>query len=237
MANKKPLYIENGRIQEFGAGDTISASIAPGSGGGGGGGGMSPFWAVEPTPPSAADFTTIKNGTVTGESFTDTSRGPLLAQNGGNGVRIMVAEQSKVLSGDWQVTGMVNIANPIKNYVSIGVSIRDSSSGRIQALCQGEGFGYVVMNWNSVSSFSSIPVSLANVGHRNPVSFRISCVSSALTYSLSFDGDNFYPVYVTTRGVWATSPDRIGLFMNAETLGAPFGKPSATLMSWLFENL
>lgn len=36
MANKKPLYIENGRIQEYGSGDTIDPSIAPGSGGGGG---------------------------------------------------------------------------------------------------------------------------------------------------------------------------------------------------------
>lgn len=43
MANKKPLYIENGIIQEYGPGDTIPATIAPGSGGGGGGGG--PSWA------------------------------------------------------------------------------------------------------------------------------------------------------------------------------------------------
>lgn len=43
MANKLPLYFENGRIQQFGFGDTISAAIAPGSGGGGGGGG--PSWA------------------------------------------------------------------------------------------------------------------------------------------------------------------------------------------------
>lgn len=43
MADKKPLYIENGRIQEYGAGDTISTIIAPGTGGGGGGGG--PAWS------------------------------------------------------------------------------------------------------------------------------------------------------------------------------------------------
>lgn len=43
MADKKPLYIENGRIQEYGSGDTISTAIAPGTGGGGGGGG--PAWS------------------------------------------------------------------------------------------------------------------------------------------------------------------------------------------------
>jgi hypothetical protein len=38
MANVAPLKISNGQIMQFQAGDTISTTIAPGSGGGGGGG-------------------------------------------------------------------------------------------------------------------------------------------------------------------------------------------------------
>lgn len=33
MANKIPLKIEGGKLKQFGAGDTISSTIAPGSGG------------------------------------------------------------------------------------------------------------------------------------------------------------------------------------------------------------
>lgn len=46
MADVKPLCIKDGRIQQYGAGDTISSTIAPGSGGGGGGGGRNVYaWA------------------------------------------------------------------------------------------------------------------------------------------------------------------------------------------------
>jgi len=37
MADKLPLKLEGGRIKQFASGDTISATIAPGSGGPGGG--------------------------------------------------------------------------------------------------------------------------------------------------------------------------------------------------------
>lgn len=136
MANKKPLYIENGRIQEYGAGDTISSTIAPGSGGSGG------SISVELNGTEVVSDASVLNFTG-GVTVTDSGDGKAninITGGGGGGVTTYVQGKGEALSSI--STGVTLDSVPTSGNVLVAIGTTSTGTATIT----------IASGWTSMST-------------------------------------------------------------------------------------
>lgn len=219
MANKKPLYIENGRIQEYGSGDTIDPSIAPGSGGGGGG---KPWWF---NPPLSRDFTTA--GSSPYLSYSDDDDVGLICSLPASSTgqhRIIVRNLSDYVSesGNWDFVVRTSSYLSEPGNVNMGAVLRNPSTGRFYLIGSANGSNYFVdvTSWTSPTAFSSrvgsLPVGLID----NRGWFRIRRNSGDYEFGISPNGKEWRSWSASTSWL-GTSGLQVGLSIFSSSVTGP----------------
>lgn len=170
------------------------------------------------TPPDLADFTWINQSTATAVQVNDTIA---LHAVGASGESLRILKQA-IPDAPYKVRAAF-LASYLPNttYIQFGLCVRESSSGKLVAIRisdSGDGAVYVtkysgetasVANYTLFNSSTSMP--LTNIS-RFPFWFEIADDGVYRTYSISNDGEYFYPILSGVSNTDYCTPDQIGFF-------------------------
>ena len=179
----------------------------------GGGGGLNPFVNTITHKPVATDFTVVSGG-VTGTITNLASRGVSMAfpapPAGLNGTYFQLTGYTPPSAGtDFSVTCFVSLQFDMSGNWVYGLTFRDTANKAIQY-----GFrngGPVRFDYTTVTSLATphSPYNAALSYMQGPIWLRLARVGSNFVFSISFDGETFYPIVTesTTAFLTATLQD------------------------------
>jgi len=106
----------------------------------------------------------------------------------------------------------------LQNTAQVGISYRDSTSGRIRVfgytLLNSGFYATTIFNYSSPTAFAGTVLQLSPPVS-NVIWLRLSDNGTNTAFSLSTDnGNTFVSVYSTSRTAYVTTPDRIGIYSN-----------------------
>lgn len=196
-------------------------------GGGGGATGVSPYWAVEPTPPVIADFGTPVHGSnVAGSFLADVSRGvqfgtyPTAINQ--NSIQLLPYAHP---GGDWTFDVLINHFGRWRDHRSVGLYVRNTTSGKITSFTVGySGLAYyLIQNYSNVNTFSGGAYAFDDRGALvSPIWLRLKYISSGtprFEFWASRDGEQYFYIESYNVSSYVVSFDEVGVFSNNHNTG------------------
>lgn len=169
--------------------------------------------------PSAASFSWVNQGSATANN----TAGPLFfsspAESGDN-IKLLVTNTP---TAPYTAIMGFRPTNPGVNYTTVGMALRESSSGKLVTFnfSYGNGFSISSSKWNSVSSWSGAYFDMP-IHTGGYIWYKIYDNNTARYYYYSIDGQNFLQLYSVSRTDFIT-PDQIGFFVNVNNASWPSG--------------
>jgi hypothetical protein len=118
-----------------------------------------------------------------------------------------------------------------------GMVLRESGSGKlITIIFQGEGSGQIlyVAKWTNATTFSAAYLGGSNWYMQPPRFFRIADNGTNRSYSVSYNGQQFYTLVSGQSRTDFLTADQIGFFANSQNATWP---ANALLLSWVEERV
>ena len=216
------------------SGGNGSATVALPSGGSAGG---SQFTRPPLAAFAAYNFQSPQTGTGPSTTAVDTTGGPLTIQaaftSGTNYVEAL--EQTLAQASKWTLVAAIASSMPTEPYMSYGVSLRESATGKIMLVGRGSQASWrdylSVQYWASSSSYSSTKWIFG--APRDPMPFlRIQDDGTNLIVSISRDGIAPYAKLISVpRGDFVV-PDKIGVYVNPVDSSNTMSQMSVDLYNW-----
>lgn len=192
-----------------------------------GGGGKSPFWPTDPTPPTVAGSgLTLIQGVALSSTFTDTTRGVLLAITAGaSGDRNSILQAT--IPGSTYVLTACLMPNMVQaQYRTFGLFLKDNTTGRIRAYTAGatNSGGVPILrriDYTNLTTFSTAQDTGSMLASYAPVWMRLTVGSTNVTFSVSYDGENWLDIRTESKTGWTATPDRCGIWFETNPTVAP----------------
>ncbi|BEH49317.1 hypothetical protein ACGYTQ_10285 [Burkholderia pseudomallei] len=184
-----------------GSGSTATVTLYPSTG------------SNDVAPPLASSLTWRNQGstTVTQNNWGFTVKAP---SNGSTSSRIS-GLTAAIPSAPYQFAARIGIQTLLGNYLSAGLFMLDSSSGKIKIFCQtyNGGSSYLVGNCNSYTSFNSSVLGITPMPIA-PDWMRIRDDNTNWYYEVSCDGVTWITMAQEARNSFVT-PNAIGVYVDA----------------------
>lgn len=198
----------------------------------GGSGGATVNWAAQPTPPESADFTLVKGGGTTG-ALSDITRGMALSITGAGAVDRNGFAEVAAPGATWQMDALLVPNFVARRFMSFGLGVRDSATGRIQTFAFGVvGTGVTVpqfrdSRWSAIDTFSAGVNGIAVVMSIAPIWVRVVCGVTNLNVYVSVDGENYELHYTVAKNIYVANIDRVGVFLGVNQTDGVQNQPAA----------
>lgn len=207
----------------------VIASSQVAASGGGGGATLLPFWLAPPTVPTiaGASFTKVEKTAATG-TLTDTSRGVrVTAQAFLAGADNIVLAEQVTPGANFVLTTLLNPLMNHNTFSTFGVYYKESSTGKIVALCCGsESNGLLPavkrIRWNTISSFNAT-LATGTFTPAAPLWMRMTANATNVIWEVSQDGELWITVLTESRTAFLTTIDRCGIYFDNCPVTGPTG--------------
>lgn len=204
---------------------------------GGGGGGLEVYGLSNRTPVPTTGWTWLNQGTNSAATVYTDCLELIAPPDGATTTNVRCYEQT-LLSVTFTVTAFISAQANTENFQAAGLTIRDSSTGRIQQFVMDYRGGASTVNLTSYrfsneTTFVSTSFSTGSYFFgpipKGALWMRIARSGTTLTFSISQDGRNFI-VVATDSSNYVASPDRVGLTVQCNKVSG--SSLSATCLSW-----
>jgi hypothetical protein len=184
-------------------------------------GANSPFWAVQPTPPTIAGtgVTMIEDGPGVG-TLTNVSRGMRLTANATVPANDNIVLADAVAPGStFTFTTLLVPLQPLNLFSSYGVYFRDNATGRINFLALGVETAtnttpsFKRMRFNNINSFDST-FNTGNHSYGGPIWLRLVVDSTNARLDFSYDGEFFTAGFQESKTAWCANITHFGVFTD-----------------------
>lgn len=201
-------------------------SVVPSGGGGGGGSTRVPWYlGGAPITPAAADFTVYKSSNDFPITLNNEVDGLHLEFGvGGNAGTDRTAVLERPITGstvDFQA--LLVGQNNQRNYQNIGVSLRNTGSGRFVTFGIGEARsrGYNILRWNTPGSYAGAYRNDDAPAPAWPLWMRVLANGTEMRFSWSANGKYWTELMSVPFGDFLGSADRVGIHYVASQTQAP----------------
>lgn len=211
-------------LQTAGAGaDPLWAAAS----GGGGGSIYNPITNI----PTTAAFTLLQG--VAGSAVManlSNSRGVSLVVTGAGAVDRNATLEKNTPGATWTMTAVLLPNVLSRNFVTYGLYVKDSATGRIQAFCLGVSGGAYSrrLNWNTLTSFSGA-TDQAGFGPEGvgPIWLKLVLDATNLTFFISADSETYIQLFQNAKFSFPAAIDRCGVWLGINQQTAPTGMAEA----------